>query len=87
MTISIYMLTAVIHLRDVRYWLVCAEPDLYGSVVGIQAPQAELLDLDLHRIDDGEAAVRVLVGNHHPEAAFPCLRDDVAGWKKIGRSK
>jgi hypothetical protein len=46
--------------------------------------QAELSNLDLYRVDDGEAAVPVLLGYHHGEAALWCLGDDITGCRGRG---
>lgn len=36
----------------------------------VDLSQAELGDVDLHRVNDGEAAVPVLLGNHHCVSAL-----------------
>ena len=43
------------------------------------AAQAEGGDLELHGVYDGEAAVPVLLGDHHGEPALWGLGDDVTG--------
>lgn len=36
----------------------------------VDLSQAELRDVDLHRVNDGEAAVPVLLGDHHRVSAL-----------------
>ena len=50
-----------------------------GSGGVAAAAQAEGGDVELHGVDDGEAAVPVLLGDHHGEPALWCLGDDVTG--------
>jgi len=55
------------------------QTDLWTEVVALGLAQAELAQLELHRVDDGEAAVPVLMGHHHGEAALWALGHDVTG--------
>lgn len=43
---------------------------------------AELGDVDLHRVYDGEAAVPLLLRHHHSVTALWWLGNDIAGWTK-----
>lgn len=51
-----------------------------GEVVVVS--QAELWDVDGHWIYDGEAAVPVLLRDHHCVTALWWLGDDITGWKE-----
>lgn len=53
-----------------------------GKVVVVS--QGELRDVDLHWIYDGEAAVPVLLRDHHCVTALWCLGDDITGCKETG---
>lgn len=61
-------------------WLnVSAKSHLQTELIAPGLTQDELCHADLHRVDDGEAAVPALVWQHHGEAALRTLRHDVAG--------
>lgn len=51
-----------------------------GKVVEVS--EAELRDVDLHRVDDGEAAVPVLLRDHHRVTALWWLGDDITGCRE-----
>ncbi len=53
---------------------------LWAELIAFGLPQVEFCQSDLHRVDDGEAAVPALVWHHHGEAALWTLRHDVTGF-------
>lgn len=52
----------------------------WADLVACHLTQAEICQPNLHRIDDGEAAVHALMWDHHGEAALWALRHDVTGF-------
>lgn len=72
MPVSVWQLTEWTHLC-----LCKCESYLWDELIAFGLPQAELRQSDLHRVDDGEAAVPTLMWHHHGETALWTLRHDV----------
>lgn len=48
----------------------------------VQASEGEVRDSDGHWVNDGEAAVLVLVWNHQSKSSTRSLRDDIASFRR-----
>lgn len=48
----------------------------------MQVSEGEVRDFDGHRINDGKAAVLVLVWNHQSKSSTRSLRDDIASFRR-----
>lgn len=60
---------------------------MFAHLEIIVLAEAELSNLDLHWIDNGETAVPVLLWNDHGETALWGLRDNITSYKKRERER